>query len=106
MLIFPLIMPDLAIYLRDQPGYAEVGFRVETQFCGGSSGVEIGEIPEETGIVEEREQELFLKDQGETVLYGGAVPFTDLSGAGEDQVLGLYPVRLVIDAELAFSTGD
>ena len=69
MFVFRLIVLDLFIDLRDQLGDAAIGFLVETELGRPSFRMEIREVPEKCRIIEKREQELFLKDKSESVLY-------------------------------------
>ena len=68
--------------------------------------MEIREVPEKCRIIEKREQELFLKDKSESVLYRFIVPFTYFAGPGKDNILRLYPVRLMIDKEFSLPASD
>ena len=68
--------------------------------------MEIREVPEKCRIIEKREQELFLKDKSESVLYRFIVPFTYFAGPGKDDILRLYPVRLMIDKKFSLPTCD
>ena len=76
---------------RDQLGDAGIGFLVETELGRPSFRMEIREVPEKCRIIEKREQELFLKDKSESVLYRFIVPFAYFAGPGKDDILRLYP---------------
>ena len=106
MFVFRLIVLDLFIDLRDQLGDAGIGFLVETELGRPSFCMEIREVPEKCRIIEKREQELFLKDKSESVLYRFIVPFAYFAGPGKDDILRLYPVRLMIDKEFSLPASD
>lgn len=83
------------------------GFLVETELGRPSFRMEIREVPRNAGSLEKREQELFLKDKSESVLYRFIVPFAYFSaGPGKDDILRLYPVRLMIDKEFSLPASD
>ena len=84
MFVFRLIVLDLFIDLRDQLGDAAIGFLVETELGRPS----------------------FLKDKSESVLYRFIVPFAYFAGPGKDNILRLYPVRLMIDKEFSLPASN